>query len=177
MYLNMYRAGRLNNPGRRGIARNDRSRERRQPWRIRQASSGAGRDDGEKKKIPFPSPSASMRRERCHNIISCSSSTTHAASGRSRSPGGRIRPGTRRRQAGARLKERGGRRQKAGAAWSTARTRCWPGHHPPPAVRHQDIITTTAAQRPPAVSARVFRRLLLRISEKVRRFTDIFCIF
>jgi len=40
-----------------------------------------------RKKIPFPSPSASMRRERCHNIISCSSSTTHAASGRSRSPG------------------------------------------------------------------------------------------
>ena len=54
-------------------------------------------------------------------------------------------------------KERGGRRQKAGAAWSTARTRCWPGHHPPPAVRHQAIITTTAAQRPPG-------RLRTRIS-------------
>ena len=124
---------------------------RRQPWRIWQASSGAGRDDGEKEKIPSPSPSASTRRERCHDI-SCSSSTTHAASGRSRSPGGRIRPGTRRRQAGARLKKEeaggkklGGLEHSAHAVLATSSP-----------VRHQAIITT-AAQRPPG-------RLRTRIS-------------
>ena len=156
MYLNMYRAGRLNNPGRRGIARNDRSRERRQPWRIRQASSGAGRDDGEKEKNSLPvalSIDATGTMPQHHLLL-----IIHHARSERQEPVARW-PNTPRHEAAAGrrpAKERGGRRQKAGAAWSTARTRCWPGHHPPPAVRHQAIITT-AAQRPPG-------RLRTRIS-------------
>ena len=131
MYLNMYRAGRLNNPGRRGIARNDRSRERRQPWRIRQASSGAGRDDGEKEKNSLPvalsiDATGTMPR---HLLL-----IIHHARSERQEPVARW-PNTPRHEAAAAgrrpAKERGGRRQKAGAAWSTARTRCWPGHHPP----------------------------------------------
>ena len=173
MYLNMYRAGRLNNPGRRGIARNDRSRERRQPWRIRQASSGAGRDDGEKEKNSLPvalSIDATGTMPQHHLLLIIH----HARSERQEPvarPGGRIRPGTRRRrQAGARLKkeEAGGKKlgrpgaQRArGAGLATT--------------RHQQSGTRPSSpppqpSGPPAVSARVFRRLLLRISEKVRRY-------
>lgn len=116
----------------------------------------------------------------CH--ISCSSSV-HPSTQRvqrpvvDRRPGGwvggwvpeRIRPGTRRQEPDQ------GRRQKAGRPWSTARTRCWP---PPPAA-HQAALHHHHHHKTQAAPGRLrtrlpFPHLLLRISEKVRRFTTVF---
>jgi hypothetical protein len=81
----------------------------------------------------------------------------------------RIRPGTRRQEPDQ------GRRQKAGRPWSTARTRCWP---PPPAA-HQAALHHHHHHKTQAAPGRLrtrlpFPHLLLRISEKVRRFTTVF---
>ena len=86
---------------------------RRQPWRIRQASSGAGRDDGEKEKNSLPvalsiDATGTMPR---HLLL-----IIHHARSERQEPVARW-PNTPRHEAAAGrrpAKERGGRRQKAG---------------------------------------------------------------
>ena len=145
MYLNMYRAGRLNNPGRTttptledlaGIIRR-RARRRRE----------------RKNSLPVALSIDATGTMPRHLLLIIH----HARSERQEPvarPGGRIRPGTRRRrQAGARLKkEEAGGKKLGGLEHSTHAVLATSSP-----VRHQAIITTTAAQRPPG-------RLRTRIS-------------
>ena len=166
MYLNMYRAGRLNNPGRTttptledlaGIIRR-RARRRRE----------------RKNSLPVALSIDATGTMPRHLLL-----IIHHARSERQEPVARW-PNTPRHEAAAGrrpAKERGGRRQKAGRPGAQRARGAGLA-----TTRHQQSGTRPSSpppqpSGPPAVSARVFRRLLLRISEKVRRFTDIFCIF